>query len=84
MFKIFPSYVAVDTSKITALYIDRYYRGAHKNEVFVVKASSGGDDNELAEFTNEDDAKNYLKKLVAELNAERGGRSNGTVQNQRI
>ena len=41
-----------------------------------------------AEFSDDNDATVYLnnlaEKFMADRNAERGGRSNGTVQNQRI
>lgn len=70
MFEIFPSGVAVDTSKITALYIDDII--ANKKTVYIVNASCDGDYHILFECKNEDDAKAYLKKLVDELNAEKG------------
>jgi len=67
MFKIFPSGVAVDTSKIAALFIARI--GTTYN---IIAACCDGDNRTLIECKNEDDAKAYFKKLVDELNTMKG------------
>lgn len=68
MFKIFNDDVAVDTSKITALYVDNI--GTKGKYTYSVKACmDSGDDWTLAEFVNDEEAaKNYLKKFIDELN----------------
>ena len=70
MFKIFNDELAIDTKKITALYVDNV--GFKNKYQYSVKAGmDNGDEWTLAEFgTNEDDAKNYLAQLVDELNAD--------------
>lgn len=70
MFKIFPTGVAVDTSKITAIFIDTF--GVDKKKIYVVTVSCDGDFHRLIECKNEDDAKDFLKKLVDELNTMKG------------
>lgn len=70
MFKIFPSGVAVDTSKITALFIDNF--GIDKKKIYYVNACCDGDWHRVFECKNEDDAKDFLKKLVDELNTMKG------------
>ena len=70
MFKIFPSSVAIDTSKITVLYIDTF--GVDKKKIYIVSACCDGDFHRLFETKNEDDAKDFLKKLVDELNTMKG------------
>ena len=69
MFKIFND-VAIDTKKITALYVDNV--GFKNKYQYSVKAGmDNGDEWTLAEFgTNEDAAKKYLAQIVAELNAD--------------
>ena len=68
MFKILPSGVAVDTSKITVIDYDN--GGFTQAGNYCVNVFCDSFWHKIAEFTNEDDAKNYLKKLVAELNAD--------------
>ncbi len=70
MFKIFNNDTAIDTKKITALYVDNI--GAKGKYTYSVTASmDNGDDWTLAEFVNDEDAaKNYLAQLVDELNSD--------------
>ena len=70
MFKIFNGEVAIDTKKITALYVDNF--GTKGNFLYSVKAAMDNEDDWiLADFKNDEDAaKNYLAQLVDELNAD--------------
>ena len=69
MFKIFND-VAIDTEKITVVYLDNI--GTKSNMTYSVKAGmDNGDDWILAEFPNDKDAsEKYFLKVVEELNAE--------------
>lgn len=69
MFKIFND-VAIDTKKITAVYLDNI--GTKNNMTYSVKVTmDNGDDWTLADFPNDKKAsEKYFLEVVDELNAE--------------
>lgn len=67
MFKIFPSGNAVKLEKITSVYIEKY-NSLSKKGCFEVNVACYEDNQVIATFDTEEEARAYLAQLVDELN----------------